>query len=92
MDLEDVNQFSEMSLFTHFQEKIKNVEKSIHNPHCHGCTLDSISYHYSCNSCITYHLYLMLLFLIKQHVYIFHLIYTLFTDYLLIICLVGFLN
>jgi len=29
MDLEDVNQFSEMSLFTDFQENIKNVEKSI---------------------------------------------------------------
>lgn len=29
MDLEDVNQFSEMSLFTNFQENIKNVEKSI---------------------------------------------------------------
>ena len=29
MDLEDVNQFSEMSLFTNFEEKIKNVEKSI---------------------------------------------------------------
>ena len=29
MDLEDVNQFSEMSLFTNFHENIKNVEKSI---------------------------------------------------------------
>ena len=29
MDLEDVNQFSEMSLFTNFQENIKNIEKSI---------------------------------------------------------------
>jgi hypothetical protein len=29
MDLEDVNQFSEMYLFTNFQENIKNIEKSI---------------------------------------------------------------
>jgi len=29
MDLEDVNQFSEMSLFINFQENIKNIEKSI---------------------------------------------------------------
>jgi len=29
MDLEDVNQFSEMSLFTNFQVNIKNIEKSI---------------------------------------------------------------
>jgi len=29
MDLEDVNQFSEMSLFTNFQQNIINVDKSI---------------------------------------------------------------
>jgi len=41
MDLEDVNQFSEMSLFTNFQENIKILTKVSHNPHCHGCaTMD----------------------------------------------------
>jgi hypothetical protein len=40
MDLEDVNQFNEMSLFTNFEEKIKKMWRKVsRKPLCPGCAM-----------------------------------------------------